>query len=181
MIVMLIGAVAGLVTAPMLGGKFSRLVHVTVNYGWLILISSLLQALLLGFLYNTFDSLTAGLFYTLSFLPSLFFILLNRHIRFLLLLGIGGLLNLTAVVANQGVMPASPAAYARSGLPTPEGFKNSQATENATLGFLGDIFAIPKGTPLANVFSIGDVVLNLGIILILHELTGSKLIPKRRK
>jgi hypothetical protein len=32
---------------------------------------------------------------------------------------------------------------------------------------LTDIFALPPGLPLANVFSIGDVLIGLGIVLVI--------------
>jgi len=36
------------------------------------------------------------------------------------------------------------------------------------LPWLGDTFAIPSGVPLANVFSVGDIVLVLGVLVLLH-------------
>ena len=35
------------------------------------------------------------------------------------------------------------------------------------LSFLGDVFAIPDGTILANVFSVGDVLIVVGVAILL--------------
>ena len=43
-----------------------------------------------------------------------------------------------------------------------EVFANAAYVEHARLWFLGDVFAIPASWPLANVFSVGDVLIALG-------------------
>ena len=51
-------------------------------------------------------------------------------------------------------------------------------------GFLnvpvGDVFAVPDGWPGANVFSVGDALMLLGALLVLHAATGSRLVAARR-
>lgn len=92
------------------------------------------------------------------------------------LIGLGALLNFTAMLANGGQMPASPEAVtALSGapvLPTTD-FSNSVIANGATLfRYLGDIFVLPRPIPLSNVFSIGDVMIGLGgalfVIRVMH-------------
>ncbi|RME44855.1 MAG: hypothetical protein D6791_12135, partial [Chloroflexi bacterium] len=52
------------------------------------------------------------------------------------------------------------------------------ATEGTRLRFLTDIFAIPRQVPLANVFSVGDVLIALGGMYFLQRvLTDSRLDP----
>ena len=79
---------------------------------------------------------------------------------------VGALLNFTAIVANGGYMPASPLAVnALQGtavLPTTAYTNSTIATSSTTLSFLGDIFVLPRPMPLANVFSIGDVLIGVG-------------------
>ena len=77
--------------------------------------------------------------------------------------------NFVVIVANGGVMPASRAAQVAAGLVGRQGFENSVAVAHPNLAFLGDVFAVPAGVPLANVFSIGDALLVLGIFLIVHR------------
>jgi hypothetical protein len=78
----------------------------------------------------------------------------------------GALLNLAAIVGNGGQMPAAPEAMAiahgLAAVPV-AGFSNSVLIGPDTwLPWLGDIFALPRGIPLANVFSIGDVLIGAG-------------------
>lgn len=82
------------------------------------------------------------------------------------LIVIGALLNFTVIVANGGQMPAAPDAFAAlNGLavvPT-DVFSNSViAGAQTQLAFLGDNLVLPRPLPLANVFSIGDVLIGAG-------------------
>ena len=79
--------------------------------------------------------------------------------------------NLLAIAVNGGTMPANMDAWARAGLdPIPaDVFDNSTALSDPKLLFLGDVFAIPAGWPLANVFSIGDVLIVLGGTYLAHR------------
>ncbi len=96
-------------------------------------------------------------------------VLRNSHVPGVPILALGGALNLAAIVANGGVMPAAPAAMRIAGLEDRPGFENSAVVEDARLLPLGDVFAIPEAVPFSNVFSIGDVVLVLGAFVLMHE------------
>jgi hypothetical protein len=79
-------------------------------------------------------------------------------------------MNLAAIAANSGTMPASPWAWRVAGLPTMTGgFENSNVTSGARLWWLGDVFAIPKGWPFNNVFSAGDVIIVIAIAYFAHS------------
>jgi hypothetical protein len=55
--------------------------------------------------------------------------------------------------------------------------------EHPRLLFLGDIFATPRDWPMANVYSVGDFVILLGVVVLLHRVSGSRLLswwPPRR-
>jgi hypothetical protein len=78
-------------------------------------------------------------------------------------------------------MPASPAALVAAGLPVDEpGFQNSTAVDDPRLAFLGDVFAIPASWPLSNVFSVGDVLIGVGLAWGVHRICGSRLVPRWR-
>jgi hypothetical protein len=81
------------------------------------------------------------------------------------LVALGAALNLLVMVANGGVMPVDPAAFASAGLATaPAGtFSNTAPMSAASLWFLGDIWATPAWLPFANVISIGDVLIGSGV------------------
>jgi hypothetical protein len=82
------------------------------------------------------------------------------------LIGLGAVLNLTAIVANGGYMPASPEALAAlsgvAALPTDAYSNSAVAGAHTNFAILGDIFYLPRPLPLANVFSIGDVLIGIG-------------------
>jgi hypothetical protein len=79
------------------------------------------------------------------------------------LVAAGAVLNLAAIVANGGYMPTTPAALRAAGLAPARGYSNSVELEEPRLAPLTDIFAIPAVVPMANVFSVGDVCIGLGI------------------
>ena len=83
------------------------------------------------------------------------------------IVALGALSNLVAIAANGGAMPTTPAALATAGLDGPGAYTNSVVVANPVFQPLTDIFAIPAGVPLANVFSVGDVLIGLGIVLVI--------------
>ena len=94
------------------------------------------------------------------------------------LVALGGLLNFVAIAANGGVMPADPD-LALHVAREAGGFVNSGALENARLSWLGDVFATPGWLPLYNVYSVGDACIVLGVLVLLHGVSGSRLVPRR--
>ena len=77
-------------------------------------------------------------------------------------------------------MPASRAAIASLAHTTADGdFANSQILAHPKLLFLGDVFATPASWPLHNVFSIGDMILVVGVAVLVHVACGTRLVPRR--
>jgi hypothetical protein len=107
------------------------------------------------------------------------FAVANRDHPGVIVLCAGLILNAVAILANGGVMPADADALARTGRTLDHEFENSAAVEDARLPWLGDVFAWPEPMPLANVFSVGDVLIVLGGALVVHQVTGSRLYPRR--
>jgi Family of unknown function (DUF5317) len=93
----------------------------------------------------------------------------NRRITGLPIVLAGGALNALAILANGGVMPTDPSvADAAASHAEPGEFINSAADGDARLAFLGDIIATPDALPLQNVYSVGDVIIVLGLLVVLH-------------
>jgi len=92
------------------------------------------------------------------------------------LIALGAALNLVAILAYGGQMPASVEAYRllTGHEPVPSaGFSNSVvAPWGSPLLWLGDVFVLPRPIPLANVFSIGDVFIGLGGCLFIVRVMG---------
>jgi hypothetical protein len=163
------------ITVPLLGGKLSRLEEVRLRSIWLAVLAFALQVLIVTVMPEG-DVTAHRAAHLASYALVGACVLRNLQLRFLWVVALGGLLNLSAIVANAGVMPASRGALATAGLDVRSGeFANSDLVEGARLAFLGDVFAIPAGWPAANVFSIGDVVMVAGAFLALHAATGSRL------
>jgi predicted MFS family arabinose efflux permease len=88
------------------------------------------------------------------------FAVANLSIRTLSLVYAGLALNALAILANGGRMPVSAGAADAAGV----GDFRSVSESASHLRFLGDVFAIPRELPFANVFSVGDVLIGLGAI-----------------
>ncbi len=176
---MVAGAFMAILGVPLLGGRFGRLRHTKLVEGWLMVLGLGIQVVILQIIASMISHEIAAGLHVLSYLFTFGFVYANRRVAGLWLIALGGLMNLAAIVANGGVMPASPAAVARAGHVVSAEFTNSALIANARLGWLGDAHAIPKGFPLANVFSLGDVIIVVGAAVVLWQATGTILFRRQ--
>jgi hypothetical protein len=66
-------------------------------------------------------------------------------------------------------MPASADALRTAGRSAREAaFTNSEVVAHARLAFLGDVLPLPAWMPFANVFSVGDVLIAVGLFVLVH-------------
>ena len=155
-------------TVPLTGGDLTALGR--MNLRWMpALFATLIAQILVTTIAS--DSVSPELLsavHIATYLPAAAFVWVNRSIRGLPLLGLGGAMNFAAIAANGGVMPSLPAAAAAAGHTAGSTFVNSAPSSGSALWFLGDVFAWPQPLPLANVFSVGDVLLLVGAALVLH-------------
>jgi hypothetical protein len=81
----------------------------------------------------------------------------------------GATLNLAAILANGGCMPTTPAAVLGSGdrleAYADPAYSNSCLVDDPALAPLTDVLYLPAWLPLANVFSIGDACIGLGVFV----------------
>ena len=103
---------------------------------------------------------------------------LNRRILGAQVVAVGMALNLAAILSNGGRMPATPEAMEAAGLNFAVKH-NSVAAAEPNLSWLVDRFAAPDWVPLANVYSVGDVVIALGAVMLVFSATGARL-PRLR-
>jgi hypothetical protein len=163
---------------PLLGGRLGALAELRLRHLWAAFAALGLAILGIG-LPGLPDGLRSALLVA-AYPVGAVFLLANRRVPGMPLVALGGALNLLAITANGGVMPASPTAMARAGLALDEsGFQSSAAVAEPRLAFLGDVFAIPASWPLSNVFSVGDVLIGVGLVWGLHRVCGSRLAPRR--
>jgi hypothetical protein len=162
-----------LVSVPLAGGRPGAIADVTLRLPWLLLgalgVQVLITSVVAGGNWWLHDAAHVA-----SYAMAGAWVLANRRVPGLLLLGLGGALNLCAIVANGGVMPADPDALRTAAVLVEAGeFNNSAALADPRLEWLGDVFATPASWPGANVFSVGDVVIVLGAAWGLHRLGDS--------
>lgn len=163
-------------SVPACGGSLERLSRLRIKARWAVLAALALQIVVISVLARQMAGWPGQVLELVSYMLAVIFLFANRRIPWLWLVGLGGLSNLVAIGANDGVMPASPVAVRAAGRVLPKGqFLNSAPLLHPRLAFLGDIFSTPRTWPLANVFSAGDVLLAVGALLLLHSVCESRL------
>jgi Family of unknown function (DUF5317) len=162
-------------TVPLLGGRLSALGDLRLRAPWLALAGIGVQVVIVSLLPGGSSWLHEGAHLaSYALLGACAWV--NRRVPGVGLIALGGLLNFIAIVANGGVMPADPSLIIDAAQKGGHGFVNSGVVADARLAFLGDVIATPRSWPLANVFSIGDLVILLGVVVLLHRVSGSRLL-----
>ena len=161
---------------PLAGGRLGALVEVRLRHVWAIFAALGLEiaAMELPGLPEGFRAALMVAAYPVGAV----FLAANWHLPGMPLVALGAALNLLAISVNGGVMPASPSALAGAGLEFEAGFQNSTTLADPQLAFLGDVFYLPASWPLSNVFSVGDVLIGVGLVWGLHRVGGSRLVPR---
>jgi uncharacterized protein DUF5317 len=166
-VIVLVALAVVVASVPCTGGRLGEWAHLEVRRPWLVVAGFGAQFAAVSAFPGMAPGPAAAL-HLASYAVAAGFLLMNRHIRWMWVVGLGAALNALAIVANGGVMPASARAYRIAGLATGPEFANSRPIDDARLLVLGDVFAVPAGWPLANVFSAGDIVLTVGAGMLLH-------------
>lgn len=177
----LAAAVLALATVPIAGGRLRALATAPLA-GWpLLLAAGGLQGAVAAAPASTPGWATwAGHVASYGCAGGLLWV--NRRLPGVPLVALGGAGNAVPIGLNGGTLPADPDALARAGLPPGGGGStNSGVVTDPVLAPLGDVFAVPAGWPLANVFSVGDVLLVLGVAYGAHRLCGSRVLPPRAR
>ena len=157
----------GIIAGYLLGGRLDRLGDLRFHWAWLAIAGLVVQVVLFS---PPLQSVVGGAgpaLYVASTLAVLAAVVRNWRIPGLAIVALGAGCNLLAIVANGGLMPASPEAVAAMGWDPTEGFSNSVVLADPALRPLTDIFALPTWVPAANVFSIGDVLIGIGVVVVI--------------
>ncbi len=161
----LYAVLAGVVIGLLTGGSAARLGDLRFRWAPLIALGMAVQVGLFSSPLGDAVGPAAPVVYIASNVAVLAAVWRNLAIPGLPLVLIGGISNLVAIVANRGFMPVSPEALAAMGRAPREGYSNSRLVDGVVLGPLTDLFAMPAWVPLANIFSIGDVLIGVGAAL----------------
>jgi hypothetical protein len=154
---------AGIIAGFVLGGHLDGLLDLRFRWAWLAIGGLLVQVVLFTEIGDQLAGELGPAIYVGSTIAVLLALLRNVRLPGLAIASVGSFLNLAAILANGGYMPADPEALATAGFSGPGDHTNSVVLARPALQPLTDVFAIPAGVPLANVFSIGDVLIAVGI------------------
>lgn len=159
---LLIGLLVGFAT----GGRFSQLAMLQIRWWWVGLAAIVFQVLLFSTPVGSAIGPAAPIAYILSTAAVLAAVLANLSTFGFRLLAAGAVANLAAIIVNGGYMPTTEAAMRLTGRGAEGGYSNSAVLSHPNLSVFTDIFAIPAGMPLSNVFSIGDVLIAAGLAVV---------------
>jgi Family of unknown function (DUF5317) len=162
---LLYAIVAGILVGFLLGGRLSGLATLDFKWAPLAILGLAIQiALFSGPISDRVGDL-GPVIYVGSTVLVLVVVIRNIRIAGMPLVAIGAASNLLAIVANGGYMPASPEVAGAAGRAEATTYSNSAIMDGAVLAPLTDIFALPAWMPLHNVFSIGDVLIAVGVAM----------------
>jgi hypothetical protein len=167
------------------GGSLRNFAGLDLRWIPLVVASFALQLLLFTpFLHRPLLAVAVEPLYVLSMLMVAAWVALNWRVPGMPLIAVGLLSNLVAIVANGGHMPISPAAARYAG--SLAHFAESNVSNNSLLAppeqvrlwILTDILPLPQWFPLANVFSVGDVLLAAGLATLCYRTVRQPLAAK---
>lgn len=167
--IIVVAAFIGVDIVRMAGADLRRLADLRIKHVWMVCLALAIQVVVLWLLADHVKGWVGDVGYMVMCTLAGVFAYVNRRVPGILILCTGEGLNLIATAANSGRMPASPGAWRTVGGKTTTNFTDSGLVANARLPVFGDIFAVPKGWPLADVFSLGDVMLVLGLMWLLYR------------
>ena len=172
---LLVASVLALLSVVPFGGRLSRLAFLEIRLGWVPVVCLAVQVLIISVVPGAPHGLLAAT-HVATYVAAGVFVVVNRRVPGLLLLGAGAASNGVTIAVNGGTLPARPEALASAGVHVAPGeFANSAALAHPHLAWLGDVFAWPEPLPLHNTFSVGDVLILLGVLVGAHVTCASSL------
>ena len=154
----------GIVLGFALGGRLERLAAVRFRFAWLAAVALVVQLVLFSPIADGVSQDVVRPIYLASTALVITVVLANVRLAGVPLIILGAASNLAAVAANGGAMPAAPDALASLGLGV-GGHTSSLLVDHPALELLTDRFALPPWMPMANVFSVGDVLIGAGVAI----------------
>jgi hypothetical protein len=170
---LLLAAFAAIVAVALLmGRRFDRLAELRLRAVWAVGAALAIQIVVFSLVHV--GDVVGAVMHIASYALAGWFVFANRSIPGVVLIAAGGALNLIAIAANDGVMPASESAMRIAGVEGSGGFQNSAAVADPNLLFLGDVIPIPLPEPLGNVASVGDIVIVVGAAALVWACSTSR-------
>lgn len=178
--ILVLPAFVGLALGLLVGGRIERLAMLRLRGLELFAAALVVQIVAFPFpwLPWTTDDTLATALWLVSFAMVAAGAWLNRHVVGIPLVAAGLASNVIAVGVNGGHMPALPSALAAAN----ESYvvsNNSKQVAVPHLGWLVDRWAVPEWMPVGNVFSVGDVLIAIGIVVVVVVAMGTG-VPRPR-
>lgn len=165
-------------SAALTGHGLSRFGQIRIRHGWIVAVALAAQVVAMQVLPGAARPVLSSV-HIATYLAAGGFVWLNRAVPGLWLVALGAASNGVTIAVNGGTLPASASALRTAGLDLDSSeFNNSGVLTDPHLPWLGDVFALPAGIPLANVFSVGDVLVLCGVAWGAHRICGSRLVPR---
>lgn len=168
--IILVAIPIGILVGFLLRGSVANLSGFRFRWAWVAVAGLLIQVALFT---ETGDRLTGSAgpaIYVASTAAVFLAVLRNIRLPGMAVVALGSISNLAAIIANGGFMPADAGALATAGFTDAGSYTNSVVLEHPALQPLTDIFAVPAGIPFANVYSVGDVLIAVGIVIMIAML-----------
>jgi uncharacterized protein DUF5317 len=174
--VLALPVLAALVVGVALGGRLGNLAHLRLRASWLFFAAIGLQVVAFPFAFLPWrtDETVATVLWLTSYALLIGAAVLNHRITGVPLVALGMAMNVAAIAANGGTMPVLPEAMHEAGHDYATR-ANSTASADPNLAWFVDRWAAPDWIPLANVFSVGDVLIAAGAALIVLAALGVRL------
>ncbi len=159
----------------LMGGRAGRIAQVRARFWWLAPIALCVQTVLINGFRDIGNDLFAATIMA-TYVALVIIVIANRALPGARVMALGILLNLLVIVANGGLMPVSPEIIQRAGRFEPwkvgNGLPGTRLTqskdvlrlpEDTWFEFLADRYWTGLPGRLGSIFSIGDVVLLVGL------------------
>jgi len=150
-----------------LGGRTAGLADLRIRWPWVMTAGLVIQLALFSPPLSAVVGGWGPVVYVASTSVVIAAIAVNWRITGMPIVLLGAMSNLVAIVANGGFMPADVGAMAQLGRHSIEGYSNSAILADPPLKPLTDLFALPTWLPFHNVFSIGDVLIGVGVGIVI--------------
>jgi len=179
-----VGLVASLIRYR--GLALERMAAISLRCAWLVLLALALQWPLLRAPAGPRQNIAVQqVLFWASHLLLLIFVGLNWRSTAVKIVGLGVLCNLIVIVANGGLMPVTPETLAQinpgsslAQFPVGAHYGYSKdiilPQQGTALWLLSDILVLPPPFPWPTAFSLGDLIIALGIIVLLQGLPTSR-------
>ena len=164
-----LAATAALVLALCLRGSLVALAGLSLRAAWLLPAALGAQVLIVNVLVDLPEAV-ARVAHLVTYVAVGVFLALNLRVPGVAWIAAGTAMNAVTIALNGGVLPASARALEQAGWsPDDARFANSTPVDGARLAFLGDNYVTPDWVPFSNVYSLGDVVIVLGVFVLAYR------------